>query len=89
VDRFGNCVTNISRGDIAERFGQRPVSVSAGGRSVGAIRGTYGQVASGEALALCDSMDLLEVAVSGGRACDVLGLAVGDEIRVSESEVIK
>ena len=56
--------------------------VSCAGRDVGAIQATYDFAEAGQPLALINSMSLLEVAVNGGKACDVLGAGVGAEVRV-------
>ena len=58
-------------------------AVSCAGRDVGAIRATYDDGEEGQPLALVNSMSLLEVAVKGGKASDVLGIGVGAEVRVS------
>ena len=43
---------------------------------------TFGDVADGRALAYVGSGGHLEIAVNGGRASDLLGIAPGDPIRV-------
>jgi len=83
VDRFGNCITNISKALLAEFLPRlAAVTVWAAGVSVGPIRGAFGHVASGQPVAILDSMDRLEVAVNSGRACDALGLRVGDKVKL-------
>ena len=83
VDRFGNLVTNISRKLVLERWEYIDrVHVSCGPADVGAIQGAYDFVPQGQALALFNSMELLEVAVNRGRACDALDAAFGTEIRL-------
>jgi len=84
VDGFGNLVSGISA-DALEGFdvdGGGPV-VYCGDRRVGALRRTYAHVGAGEPLALINSMSLLEVAVNGGRACEVFSAGVGTHIRVA------
>lgn len=78
VDRFGNCITNIPAGRLP-REGAR---VRAGAHPVIPLRATYGDVARGEALALVNSVDLLEIAVREGNAAERLGLRVGDAVHV-------
>ncbi len=86
VDHFGNLITNIS-GELVARGWRDPggVKVGCGGRGDVPFALTYGQVAAGEALALFNSMGLLEVAVNRGRACDVLAAGVGSEVIVMEA----
>jgi len=87
VDHFGNCVTNIRRKTLADSLPRlAAVAVWAGGKPVGALREAFGHVGRGEPAAILDSMDLLEVAVNGDRACDALGLAVGSPVVVRYAE---
>jgi hypothetical protein len=97
VDHFGNAITSIGRliweGGLLHldpAFGNaqsavlrsRGVHVLANDRDVGAIRRTYGEVASGEVLALVGSEGLLELAVSHGSGAARLELKVGDPVVV-------
>jgi S-adenosyl-L-methionine hydrolase (adenosine-forming) len=83
IDGFGNLVSNISAEMIVAQFGAFDrVTAQCGGRDVGQLQGTYAFVAAGEALALINSMRLVEVAVNQGRACDVFGAGVGSEVRI-------
>lgn len=78
IDHFGNATTTIP----AEVLDDEVREVRVGGRSVGGLRKTYGDVAPGEALALIGSSGLLEIAVREGSAREVLGLRVGDRVEV-------
>ncbi len=77
IDRFGNLVTNISGGDIS---GKRWSVEIAQSRIAG--RYTYGEVASGELLALVGSHGWLEIALNRGSAQAQLNLRVGDRLMV-------
>ena len=68
VDRFGNAVTNL----LAMRGGQ----VQVAGLTL-ALRRTYADAATGEAIALVGSSGLVEVAVRDGSAAEILGLSGG------------
>lgn len=84
VDRFGNLISNISRGTVAEDWPNiSSMGVTLAGRDIGPLRETYGVVKVGQPLALFNSMDLLEVAINQEKACDVLEAGVGAEVRVS------
>ena len=81
VDRFGNLITNVTRGDIplgAE--GETEVAVR--GVVISGISGTYSTVAEGELAALFGSSGRLEVACNRGSASRVLGAAVGEPVTV-------
>jgi S-adenosyl-L-methionine hydrolase (adenosine-forming) len=77
IDVFGNATTNIPY-DNLRKLSPRAVRVK--GKSVGALRRTYSDVAPGEALALIGSSGLLEIAVRDGSAAGALRLRVGDEV---------
>jgi S-adenosylmethionine hydrolase len=67
VDRYGNLVTNVPgvsvTGETSVRIGDAAIATGS----------TYGDVASGEAIAYVGSRGLLEIAVRDGRAADRLG----------------
>jgi S-adenosylmethionine hydrolase len=71
VDRFGNAVTNL----LAMRGGQ----VQVAGLTL-ALRRTYADAATGEAIALVGSSGLVEVAVRDGSASSLLGLTRGSSV---------
>ncbi len=71
IDRFGNCVTNITR---AEK------SLVINGQKISEFRQFYGE-GDGESLfAIRGSAGFLEISVSGGSAAKILGAKRGDEI---------
>jgi S-adenosylmethionine hydrolase len=82
IDRFGNAITNIDRPAFDAWRQGREAEVSAGGRVVGSLRGTYAEAQPGEALALFESTGRLEIAVREGSAAQALGLARGAQVRV-------
>ena len=71
VDRFGNAVTNL----LAMRGGE----VAGGGLTL-ALRRTYADAATGEAIALVGSSGLVEIAVRDGSASALLGLTRGSSV---------
>lgn len=81
IDAFGNCVTNITRAELERVIPQLArMEIAAKEVPVGPLVAAYAQVPPGQRLALLNSLDRLELAVHMGRACDVLGLAVGDKV---------
>jgi S-adenosylmethionine hydrolase len=78
VDRFGNLITNISRGFVEEERPAGPPreALIGDGKRIG-LRDHYGEVPKGEPLALWGSSDLLELAANQGHAAKLLGLTVG------------
>lgn len=74
IDRFGNCVTNISR----ERFQGKSLSIN--GRTISVFRNFYGEASAGEIFAIWGSAGFLEISVNGGSAAQILGVKRGDAV---------
>ncbi|MFT5143720.1 MAG: S-adenosylmethionine hydrolase [Rhodothermales bacterium] len=82
VDRFGNCITNITRDDfIGGRSGRR-FKCYAGTVILNHVHTAYASVEGGDPVLLFNSTDLLEVAVSRGHAAELYGLRTGSPINV-------
>lgn len=86
IDHFGNASTNVSPADL-EMLGLRPGDDAV--LTLGATKvrmrwvSAFGDVAAGEALVHVDSSGQVAIAVRGGRADDVLPLAVGAAVTFS------
>lgn len=74
IDRFGNCVTNITR----EAF--RGKSLSINGRTISALRNFYGEGQAEELFAIWGSAGFLEISVNGGSAAQILGAKRADPV---------
>ena len=84
VDGFGNLVSNIDERLVRTRWPSGGVlDVVCAARRPVELRESYGTAPTGEPLALFNSMQLLELAVNRGRACDFFGAGVGAEIRIT------
>ena len=80
VDRFGNAITDIAAADLAGR----PAAAYAArvhDRDVDLVR-TYADVDEGTACALVGSEGFVEIAVRGGNAAALLGIAARAEVRM-------
>ncbi len=82
IDRFGNCITNISRTLFTQYSRGRPFRCYVGSHIFQQIHPTYGAVAHGEALLLFGSSDYLEVAVNGGNAAELLAISRGTPVHI-------
>jgi hypothetical protein len=92
VDHFGNCITNIRRSTLAEALGLDdetapvdafpPVEGYVGNTVLDVFFETYGAVSEGDPLLLFGSTDVLEVAVNGGNAAELLDIRKGDSVEV-------
>jgi len=80
IDHFGNCVTNITLGDVQKYGGN--FSVTVGGHSVGNLRKSYSDVELYDGVALINSVDHLEIALNQGSAEKALNLKVGSRVKV-------
>ena len=90
IDRFGNLLTNINLTVIerlAVQTADRPIVVEMGGKPIGSIAASYGDVAREAPLAIIGSRGLLEVSVNCGDARRTLDAAVGDPVRIRLSRV--
>lgn len=72
IDRFGNCVTNITRG--ADK------SLVINGQTISEFRRFYGEGDDESLFAIRGSAGFLEISVNGGSAAKILGARRGDEI---------
>jgi len=86
VDRFGNCITNISREQLDRRREGRPFRCYAGNAIIERFHASYGHVPAGDDLVLFGSDDLLEIAIHRGNASEMLGIRKGAPVNVVFSE---
>ena len=80
VDRFGNCITNLTGKVVSQWAGGTPFTVQAASRKIEAISTSYESTPQGEALSLINSTGYLEIACNQARADRVLGLQEGDPV---------
>lgn len=82
IDRFGNCVTNITHADVDAYAAGRPFKCYVGTAVVQRHLETYGRTSPGEPLTLFGSSGLLEVAVNGGDAASLLSVERGSSVNL-------
>ena len=75
IDGFGNCITGLRP--------RKGLSITIGGQRLRWAR-TYADVAPGEPFAYCGSLGLVEIAVREGHAAHVLGLTLGESVRIRQ-----
>lgn len=84
IDHFGNLITNIAQADLSgPRFQGRGREITLDGRPIGPLRTTYADVPRGQPVALIGSTCMLEIAVNGGSAAQVLQAGCGTPVRAS------
>jgi S-adenosylmethionine hydrolase len=74
IDRFGNCVTNITRADEG---------LVINGRTISEFRQFYGDGDDESLFAIWGSAGFLEISVNGGSAAQALGVNVGTRIAIT------
>ena len=86
IDSFGNIVSNITREQFESAVGGRPFRIWINGKAIDRVHRTYAEQDRGKMLALFGSSDLLEIAVSQGRAERRIGAGKGDTLLVQIGE---
>lgn len=82
VDRFGNGITNIPQSAFEDTWHARELKCLVGSTILRAIHRTYADVAEGEPLLLFGSSGMLEIAVNGGNASDLLSIRKGASVNL-------
>jgi hypothetical protein len=87
VDRFGNCVTNISPRDLTEEERAGAARFRVGGREIERVRRFYAEGegepgGEGEPFVIWGSAGLLEISINRGSAARLLGVGRGSRVLV-------
>jgi len=79
VDRFGNIITNLHAGDVPE-----VPRVRIAQHAIHGLQTSYGAVGEGKLLAIIGSTGRLEISANRAHAASLLGVEVGDAVRVDD-----
>lgn len=84
VDRFGNCVTSVSRSDLPAGAADDAIRIEVAGREISRVRHFFADPGSvpGELFGIWGSAGLLEIAADRESAAQILGARRGDPVRV-------
>ncbi|MDX9697561.1 MAG: SAM-dependent chlorinase/fluorinase [Bacteroidales bacterium] len=85
IDSYQNVITNITI-DLFKEVGKgRPfkIYVQSNRNVISKINQTYQEASPGELLALFNSINLLEIAINGGNAAELLGLDLNSTVRIN------
>ena len=82
IDRFGNCITNISRSLYEEQQNGLDTKLYAGSAVIEGIASTYGEVEKGDPVALFGSSGYLEIAVNAGDAAELYSIMKSDPVNI-------
>ncbi len=83
IDRYGNIITDIAESLFLETTRGKRFRITLSGLTLDRVHASYDEAADGGALAILDSAGLLEIAVNGGNAADLLDAAPGNRVDVS------
>jgi S-adenosylmethionine hydrolase len=92
IDRFGNCITNLTDKLVLRWAKGAPFVVHAASKKITGICSSYDTTPKGEALAIFNSMGFLEIACNQEQADRTLGLGEGDPVvlaKVSTQEALE
>jgi len=84
IDSYSNAITNITA-DLFYRIGNKrkfQIFVQSNTNKITKINKTYNETTEGELLALFNSLDLLEIAMNGGPAAQILSLDLDSTVRI-------
>ncbi|MDY6801830.1 MAG: SAM-dependent chlorinase/fluorinase [Bacteroidota bacterium] len=84
IDSFQNAITNVSK-DLFDRVVKdKPFKlyVQSNHHMISKINQSYHETSVGEILALFNSLNLLEIAINGGNAAELLNLDINSSIRI-------
>ncbi len=83
VDIYGNLITNITLDTFLKTCGERSFEIIFARESLDKISLTYDHTDHGDVLALFNTNNLLELAISLGNASELLGMAYDSPVRVA------
>jgi len=78
IDRFGNCITNITRDQLKAGAG-----LVIKGKTIRDFRNFYGEDSSSKPFAIWGSAGFLEISVNGASAAKTLGIKRGDKVVIA------
>jgi len=86
IDRFGNCITNVTKSQFVDSHRNRPFKCYAGNAIIDSLSVTYADVDVGDATLLINSNDFLEIAIHRGSAAQMLDIRKGTPLNLVFSD---
>ena len=84
IDRFGNLITNIDRKTFIAFVGNKKFEIKLKGKKINGVSESYQGNKKGEILAVFDSFDNLEIAVSGENLAEKKNIETGLKVTVEK-----
>ncbi|MBN1267560.1 MAG: SAM-dependent chlorinase/fluorinase [Anaerolineales bacterium] len=85
IDYFGSLATNIPLSMFGDLGGLSKWKVEIGGKVIDGLVKTFGDREPGSLIALFGSTDYLDIAIVNGSAESVLGVGVGEKVRITQA----
>jgi S-adenosylmethionine hydrolase len=82
VDHFGNCITNLTPHDLRQAGKSAQLNIHVIDQHIDGLQQTYSDAPVGMLIALIGSSGHLELALRNGSAAQMLGVGIGDIVRV-------
>jgi hypothetical protein len=82
IDRFGNLITNIGAGILADCKTAAGLRIRCAGREINGLISAYGMRGPGDCAALIGSSGFLEIAVVNGSAAKIINAGIGTPVVV-------
>ena len=84
IDRFGNCITNLTSKELTAEMIATKASLLVKGKTISSFRTFFadGPPNNGEIFCIWGSAGFLEIALANGSAAASLKVSVGDEVRL-------
>ena len=85
IDRYGNCVTNLTPADLPDGMSDRGLRLSINGTEIDSMRRFFAEESdsSNDLFAIWGSAGFLEVSIQNGSAANALQAGVGDPVSIS------
>lgn len=82
IDRYGNIITDIGDALFRKTTREKRFRIRLADLALDRVSASYDEAPAGASLAILDSAGLLEIAVNGGSAAEMLAVSTGDRVDV-------
>jgi len=86
IDRFGNCITNLTHDRLTQEMIERGVTLTINGQEIKTFRRFFAEENEGAPFAIWGSAGFLEIAINRASAAKMLGVRTGQLIRVTSDK---
>ena len=87
IDRFGNCITNLTAADLSSRNAPTSWKLLIGTAEVSELREFFAESKAGEIFCIVGSAGFVEVCARNDSAAELLAIKRGDEVRLVSADL--